>query len=188
MINGGQVFYQQQNGENYQRAVKEALGQDPTVPGKLEWLRKKWEKPLYQNSEAALIISPILFGKTRPIHMAIVADNLEYFRGQYEQELEGNYELALAEASLCGSRDVAEFLLQQLKSSFIADNHSDLLVYVAASNNTDWAIDIAREMAQAHITMPTTMYSIVDYKTIDNIISVFKNDNKPLKSLITPVK
>ncbi len=173
------MFYQQQNTKIYENAVKEAAGVDPAAPEKIALLQKKWRNEVYRDTEAAYVICPILFTKTKPIHTAIIADNINYFKNHYHEELAGNYEPALAEACLCGSRAIAEFLLSELNSSFATDHHSYLLAYVAASMNVEWAKDIARDMAQAKMTMPKTIYNIADYKTIDLIIAVFKNPNKP---------
>lgn len=175
-------MYTDQTNE-YAKVVQEAIGTDTKAyTEKLVWLQNKW-KVLSKNdsSETRLVASMILHAdSTTPVNVAIIADNLAYFQKHAENEPIYNPEAALAKACLCGSRRIAEFLLQQLNFSFTHDEHDYLLGYVAASMQEEWMKEIALAMAQAKKRVPLSVYGLADKDTIRLIRKIFETGELPV--------
>lgn len=157
----------------------EAAGNNKSVfHAKKSMLKKKWEeiaKYGIGDCHEVRIISPILFRKLTPINVAIIADNLQYFKEKYVTSPEVNKE-KLEIACLCGSENIANFLLKPVKKPI--SYYSFMLPYVAASMNEKWIEKIALEMKQKNIPMPDNIYNFSDIKTINMIKNIF-NDDKP---------
>ena len=154
----------------YQQAITKAMGKNPQAVAKIKQLRDKWSSARYQDiGEENSIMYPILFMKASPIHTAIITDNLVYFKKHFEPQIA---KLALTEACLCGSRNIAAYLLTVLNSNYI--EHPDLLAYIAASMNTEWARDVAHTMAEAKIPLPKQIYRLAEGPVIDMIVEIFK--------------
>lgn len=161
--------------EDYQKAIQEAMGEDPKAPEKIALLRNQWQSPLYQNvGEETSIMRSILLMRARPVHTAIMVDNLDYFKTSYEPAY---LELALMEACLCGSRQVAEYTLELLKTSYT--ERPRLLAYVAASPNVEWTKAVALTMAKAKSTMPKDIYRLAEPSVVDTVKGIFKTGEGP---------
>jgi hypothetical protein len=162
--------------EDYQKAIKEAMGEDPRASEKIAQLRNQWQSPRYQNiGEEASIMRSILLMNARPVHTAIMVDNLNYFKVNYEQAY---LELALMEACLCGSRNVADYTLELLKTSYI--ERPKLLAYIAASPNIEWTKAVALTMAKAKLTMPQDIHRFAQGSVVDTVDRIFKTgEDKP---------
>jgi len=87
-------------------------------------LQAKWIALAKQDEYAETrIISPILFNKSKstPVNTSILSDNLRYFEANYEKEYADNLLKALTLACLCGSKNVADFLLRTLGKTYLSE-------------------------------------------------------------------
>lgn len=152
----------------------QAIGQDSkTFSEKMAWLKDKWGKK--KDSTARRLIGRMIFHKTIAINLSIIADNLEYFKANYEKEYPHNLETALDVACLCGSKKIAEFTLKTLESSYTMEGNEHLLGYASASMNEKWVKDIASIMAKTKKDMPDSIYGLASYTVIDAITKIFKD-------------
>lgn len=166
------MFEERKESEELARAVAEAKGTDPKTEQKIAWLKDKWTNPRYKNAgEETNLMHSILFMPAQPIHSAVISDNITYFKANYKYNSEF-IELFLQEACLCGSKNIAEYLLKGIKSSY--KERPELLVYVAASMNLEWAKEIAHALIKENISMPIDIYRLTDGAELDTIIEIFK--------------
>jgi hypothetical protein len=158
--------------EELAKAISEARGTDPNTTAKIEWLKEKWGNARYCNmGEETTMMHAILFMSSTPLHNAVLADNLSYFKRHYKHGAE-YAELFLIEACLCGSRNVAEHLLATLKSNYKA--FPDSLAYIAASMNTKWAKEVAHLLAKQKVPMVMDVYRLAEDPIADEIVGIFK--------------
>jgi len=133
------MFYQQSNFEaiqeassQHKEACKLAIGDNQVdYENKIDLLKKKWS--LFGDSVPTRLMSPLFYAFIPTIYHAVMADNLKYFREHYNGKNMNSNEL-LGVACLCGSKKIAEFLLQELKLNYLSPGHDYMLGYIAASN------------------------------------------------------
>jgi hypothetical protein len=170
------------NSEELENAYAEARGTDPNVTNKIKWLKAKWTSELYNTGEEACLMQDILFSMSLlPIHIAVIADNLPYFKANYKYD-SNNIGMFLQEACLCGSQNIADYLVTvELKSSY--KERPGLLAYIAASPNMEWAKQVARILVEEKLPMPRGVYRLTDGRTTREILAIFKEvtDNPPLR-------
>lgn len=146
-----------------------------SVCTKIKWLKEKWNSKRYQKMiEEVSLMHAILFMQTKPIHVAVVVDDLISFKAHYTQTPE-DIELFLMEACLCGSKNIANFLLEQNKSTY--KERPDLLGYIAGSMNIEWAKDVAFQLAQAKLSLPEEVHRLAEGETARAIAEIFNNTN-----------
>jgi phage gp36-like protein len=166
------------NVEELEKAILEARGSDPLTTAKIEWLKAKWQNVRYRKmGEETTMMHAILFESTTPLHTAVLADNLSYFKTHYTYNAE-NIELFLTEACLCGSKNIAEYLLAELKVSY--KDFTESLAYIAASMNTEWAKEVALLLAKQKLPMVLDVYRLADGPIVDEIAKIFKAEAKSL--------
>lgn len=140
-----------------------AIGSVEKFEEKFRFLKKKWLGPEVEDSHASRLMTPILKFKTHPIILSIISNNLEYFKEHYKDEryqaLNVDLILLLERACLAGSKEVANFLLVQLQIDITSEKYEQLLGYVAASQNIEWAKEIATALAQKGRKIPLSVYS-----------------------------
>jgi len=161
--------------EENKRIYFEAIGRvDGIYVEKLEWLVNRWVNE--EDSTAARIIKPFLWHSSDPFYQSIIADNLGYFTNLYKKELV-NPNMCLAMACLCGSQKIGEFLLNDLKLTYLTPKHEDyILGYVSSSMNKGWAKNIALLMAQSGKSMPKSVYGeAASDNMIREISAIFKS-------------
>ncbi len=174
------MFTQKDQELVYAMAVKKAAGDADVFLKKMTWLKNRWEKELKKDSTAGRLIAPIIFRQTTPINVSIIADNIDYFRDRYQEACGDDLERALQRACLCGSRNVADFLLEKLGSSYIDKGCEYVLAYACASMNEEWIREIASAMANAHREMPNLVFLFEKRREkIHAIQDIFSN--KPTK-------
>lgn len=158
-----------------------AIGQNFTeFSDKLNALQNEWKKWIEKGDSIELrLISPILFQKTTPINLSIIADNLQYFKENYKKSYENNLEKALQIASLCGSQAIAEYLLKELKVDFADKKYDFVLSYASASLNDEWTLNLANTMKNVEKDLPSEVYLFChDIDLLDNIKSIFNETKK----------
>jgi hypothetical protein len=174
---GLKMFYRYGGGNNDSKPPSEIFdkattrGTDPSVPHKIECLKEKWKTKKYcQIGEETTLMHALLFRQVQPIHTAVLWDNVNYFRENCFPEAMQSY---LIEACLCGSRQVAEYVLATLGIDY--KERPDLLGYIAASVNDEWIRDVACEMAKERLSMPSNVYRLSDPAVRDTIIAIFNS-------------
>ena len=152
------------------RDYQEATGSvDQAYEQKLDWLLKRWFKE--DDGTAARLIKPILFLSSSPFYQSIIADNLDFFKKDYNED-SAHADQYVALACLCGSNKIAEFLLDKLNLTYLSPGCKDtILGYVSASNNVEWAKQIATIMSQNRESMPKTVYGLAYNDSIIREIS-----------------
>lgn len=165
---------------DYKKSCTEAIGlnvEEHTV--KLAWLKEKWNNA--RDSHPARLICPMLSEPVSAFHHSIISNNLGYFKLNYNKN-EVNSNALLAIACLCGSEDIANFLLKQLGSNYLSTENEYVLGYVLASQNTKWAKNIASTLALAGKKMPGDLRDFADRSMVEAIGKIFQgnktiNDN-----------
>lgn len=168
------------NPEFQSSELKNARGRDSAdFSKKVQELRAIWLKEK-SDSEELRLIGPIIAGETNPINVAIITDNLDYFKNNYEKLYNDtvSYEKALKLSCLCGSQKISEFLLDKVKADYSTDKYSFILSYVCASKNQTWAESIAADMAKHGKPIPANVYAYSDFSLIDKIEEIF-GEKKP---------
>ena len=165
-------------------AINSAIGSNKAIfLAKIKAMQEKWQA-LAKNDEyeETRIISPYLYNKTKrtPVNTSILSDNLEFFRDSYITEYSDHQLFKLLEiACLSGSKRVADFLLNKLGESYSSSDYQFVLCFASASFNTEWAKEIARDMAKKDISVPAGIYSsIISDEMREVIISIFDDRNK----------
>jgi hypothetical protein len=104
----------------------------------------------------------------------MIADNLDFFKKHYKED-SAHADQYLAISCLCGSQKIAEFLLDKLKLSYLSsDCKETILGYVSASNNVEWAKQIATIMSRNRESMPKAVYGLAcNDSTIREISAIF---------------
>jgi hypothetical protein len=107
------------------------------------------------------------------VNLAILADNLEVYKNHGWQE--GKYwRQHLDLASLLGSRNIGEFIIDNKKAVFLKEDYEQILGYISLSFNNAWTIDFSRSMKQDHMTMPDSIYTLCDdYDLLQEIKRIF---------------
>ena len=171
-------MYHQMNGfvkeinEIKQKMDPEATSNSPSAYiAKMKWLKGKW--PENKDSTAARLIKPVLYSIAPPLQHAIVADNLDYFSKHYDKTAENSNAL-LAIACLCGSQNIADFLLGKMELSYTSAGHEYILSYASSSPNIEWAEAIAVSFKKAAKPIPREIYSYADDDTLDRITRIFE--------------
>jgi hypothetical protein len=158
-----------QNQQELANMIATAMGEDKDkFKEKMEWLQNKWKNRNY--GLLANLICPIIFNKVKPIYIAIIADNINYFKLYYESECK--LKEALSMACLCGSQQIADFLLKTLNQSYLSKENEYTLGYVTTSPNIEWAKNIATQMAKAGKSMPKSVYG---KESDDDVIDIIEN-------------
>ncbi len=143
---------------------------------KIAQLRTKWTGQC--DTTCDRLILPLLSGANIPIHYAVIADNLDYFKANHETS-KIKLDETLRIACLCGSKDVAEFILATLKLNYLSPGCEFVLSYAAASENTAWVEQIATEFSKAGRTIPEDIYIHTDPAMIRKIKAIFRNPQEP---------
>lgn len=139
---------------------------------KRDWLKKRWIK--IGDSEETRLMRPIILKQPNILNNALIDDELDYFKAHYEKVYKDRPEQALARACLCGSEQVADFLLLDLlKSSYTDEKYPYLLNYICASSNLEWAKTVTKEMQQKGLVMPKHICRFANYETADIIRKIF---------------
>lgn len=165
------------------------MGTDPAAyTEKLNWLRDKWEKRgeiERGNSVTTRIIGPIILRECAPVHVSIIADNLDYFKKELKSIKKDSSKAkyfdiikAFNIACLCVSQQIGEFLLKELNIDYLQEEYEYILGYVCASRNEEWMKSIARTMAQANKKIPDLNLADTTFLIADMIESIFKEVQK----------
>ena len=159
--------------QDIEEEIKKATGNNPVAEKKIEWLKTKWKSERYKKAgEEATMMHNILFMPCQPIHAAVLSDNVQYFKQNYQFNWE-TVDLFLTEACLCGSRHIAEYLLKELKFGF--KERPDLLACITASMNTTWAKEVAQMLAQQNVPMTKHIFRLANGPLVTEIVNIFKN-------------
>jgi hypothetical protein len=109
------------------------------------------------------------------VNDALVEDNLDYFKFHYQEVYSSDLEEPLVRACLCGSENIANFLLKGLHASYTDEEYRYLLGYVSASPNETLAKTIAEQIAKEGLEMPDNITSLAaSYGVIDEIKEIFR--------------
>lgn len=156
----------------YKKAAEAARGTDLELYNKkLEWLRDKWSKK--RDGTVKRLMDNFLLKEISPLNISIISDNLSYFHAHYRGS-SLDMLTALDKACLCGSQQVGEFIMKELKLDYLSEDNEHILSYIAASQNTHWMQDVAEKMARAHKPMPNSLRRLGDnYKVIQMIVKIF---------------
>ncbi len=158
--------------EPYQKACQEAIGSNITVyTSKVKQIKEKWAHQ--SDSTPARLMGNLLSSNIPPLYHSIVADNVEYFRKNYDITKVNSNEL-LAIACLCGSQKVADFLLKKLNLNYLSPGYEYILTYAATSNNIDWVKKIAEVMSQDQKEIPKDLAAFADFSVINTIEEIFE--------------
>lgn len=172
-----------QQESSYEKASREAAGVDTDLfSKKILWLEDKWNKAPMSGTAPARLMCPMVlrYKQTVPINLSIIADNLDYFKDHYQKDCGDDLDQALEKACLCGSRKIAEFLLEQLNVSYTDEDRRYLFPYVCASNNNQWIEDIASKMAKANKEIPTLVFLFSENNKITKKIKlIFDEQDSP---------
>jgi hypothetical protein len=153
-------------------------GNDPKTLDKIKRLKEKWQTSRYLKlRQEASIMNAILLNPPTPMHVAVLSDNLPYFEENYKKSNPENLELFLIAAFLCGSRNIAEYLLKKCESSYIT--YTPSLAYIAASLNPEWAEEVANMLAQQNVPMVKDIYRLASDPMIDKIRAIFNKPRPP---------
>lgn len=171
--------------------IGKAIGLDRAkFDAKFQSLQKKWQdlakKDEYSETR---VISPLLFNKSKrtSVNTSILSDNLSYFEAHYEKEYGDNPTKALTLACLCGSKNVADFLLRKLGKTYLSEEFDFVLGYAAASFNVEWVKEIAFAMVSNKIPMPRFVYSSVNsQEMVDEITKIFSRADEKAQALPKP--
>jgi len=165
--------------EAYQKARSEAFGQNSAeYTNKMDWLKRRWDfkmDTIPSRKIGFLLMDSLL----DPISCAIVSDNLEYFHTNYKGKVELKH--ALMTACFCGSRKIAEFLLDKLGIGYLSLGCEFIFSNISGSMNTKWIEDVAHIMYQAGKERPLIF---AEGETFEMIYKIFKGELKksPLQS------
>lgn len=161
-----------------QKYLSEAIGNNSEQFEKnLNWLKNRWSGK--EDGTAERVICPVLYLHTSSLNQSIIVDNLSYFEKNYIKEKMNSNEL-LAIACLCGSRQIAEFLLNELKQNYLSQKYEFILGYVTASPNLEWAKEIARILSEACRPMPNDVFRLANFDTVEVLEKIFMS-KKPTK-------
>ena len=160
--------------EGNKRRYFDAIGgEDSNYVEKLSWLKNRWFTET--DSRERRLINPLIYQYSTPLHQAIVADNISFFTKNHNKAELRNY---LDIACLCGSKNIADFLLTQLKVEYSTPGYELLLGYIASSMNGGWAIEAADHMAKKGTVMPKNVYGLASNDhVIDEILKIFAKYN-----------
>lgn len=150
------------------------------------WLINKWRKR--DDCYPKRLLGGIISDKPSLISLAIINDDIDYFKLNYKSIYDTMHSLkkALASACLCGSQKIGEFLISELK---IIDYNTDWLYwdetfdhwifcFVLASKNVAWAEEIAIIMKKNRDKMPDDVYSYCNtFSMIKKIKNIFDTGN-----------
>jgi hypothetical protein len=157
---------------------KEAIGPSKEVEfqKKLSWLQSKWKTD--KEYPYPIEIHQILFGTTKPIYDALIADNLDYFQKAYIKEKDRiNKGQALDFSCLCGSKEIANFLLEELKIDYLSDDQ--IVDNICSSPNLAWALQVVEIVAKSGKTMPMCVYRLdVPFDLMEKTIQLFDSNKK----------
>jgi len=165
-------FYKRElDKEELRKAAGESL---EDFEEKIQWLQEKWCKKQYDSNELRLM-SSIIIRPTNAINFSIISDNIEYFKDNYLDEYGSDNQLkkALKLACLCGSKQIADFLLNKLEARYSTEGYDFVLGYACTSNNLAWVEAIAKAMKEDGVKMPDCVYGYADYNLIDVIEKIF---------------
>jgi hypothetical protein len=144
---------------------------DSEVKEKVSCLTEYWKTQ--SDSTAKRLIMPILTENPTRLASAILADDLEAFNKNYKEKDTAQSDALLLTACLCGSRHIADLLLEQLGSSYTDEKRPNVLAYAATSPNIEWAHDIAAALAKAGKKMPDEVYGVAPARAID-LLQIFE--------------
>lgn len=160
----------------------EAVGENvKEYEEKLKWLKEKWNDE-DDNHEVRLISH--IYHTISALNQAVIADNVSYFKEHlYKYYKKGDSYLheLLATACLCGSKQVAEFLLKEFNEDYFSKGNDFILGYVVASPNLEWAEEIATKLAKSGRSMPGDVIVYANMSTMDKLEEIF-NTNKEMKN------
>lgn len=141
---------------------------------KREALQEKWRD--MEDSYERRDMSNLLFTDLSMlgiVDLAILADNIEVYKSQGWKE--GKYwRQHLDLASLSGSRNIGEFIIDSKKEFLVKDDYEQILGYITLSFNSCWAIDFSSKMKKDNMTMPDNIYTLCDdYDLLQDIKKIF---------------
>ncbi len=165
-----------------------AMGDLQEFDKKFNFLKKKWASGTIEDTHASRLMAPILKFKTHPIIVAIISDNLTYFKEHYQdahyQKINKDLILLLERACLSGSKKIAGFLLEQLKIDIASGEYSHLLGYISASQNVEWTKEVAIAIAKKGQDVPLSVYGNGTPKILDIIEGIFEKERGHKKQRI----
>ncbi len=143
--------FRYQTTADYNKAFHEAVG--PDLDGfnkKRDRLFERWCEKQSFPSEASALMRQVLSKQLSPspVDCALVIDNVDFFRFNYSDLYEQTLENALQIACMCGSKKIAVFLLDTLKTNFIDPKMYYLLEYIMTFDIA-WAEEVAHSMMKA---------------------------------------
>ncbi len=160
--------------------VKKILGASyQAVVEKREKLRDKWLE--MDDSEERRDLSGLLFSDMRllsSLYLAILSDSMELFVSQWKPD-DPSWRKLLDISCLAGSKNIAEFVINEKKDFLTDEDYGFFLGYISVSFEHDWAIDFAEKMKEKNMEMPEHVYTLCsDLDLINEIKSVFNPKNR----------
>lgn len=177
------MLHQEKSDLSSKQKIAVAIGDEPTAfSSKLKDLQEIWSKFAKIDGDGIelRLISKIIFHKTTPINVAIISDNLEYFK-QYVDPSKDSLYKSLQLACLCGSQKIGESLLETLKINLADEDNDFILSYVSSSMNHNWSIKLAKKIREVSSEIPRGVYLFChNAKTLSDIKKIFDTENKSL--------
>jgi len=121
------------------------------------------------------LMGKVLFASLTPMHAAIIVDNLDYFKSNFQGTAEIDEKL-LRVACLCGAENIANFLLGRCDNPLY--KYDFILTHISASPNKEWAEAVARQMNDKHMEMPVEVDLYSDQSTAQSIANIFNSNHR----------
>jgi len=150
----------------YEKSCQAAGKDSLKYQERMGFLKSKW--PGNDDSEAMRLISSVIYRPTFPIYYAVITDNLDYFKDNYKNS-KLDLQRTLAIACLCGSRQIGDFLFNEMKLSYSSPECGDVLPYLAASDNMDWIKDVVASMMRDRASIPDSAFTWAGTETARTI-------------------
>ena len=141
---------------------------------KREALQNKWRE--MEDSYEKRDVSALLFADSSMlgiVDLAILNDNIEvYLDNGWKQGKFWRQHLDLA--SLLGSKNIGEFILDSKKDLVTKDDYERILGYISLSFNKEWTIGFAKKMEKNGMRIPDSIYAFCDdYDLLQDVKEAF---------------
>ena len=163
----------------------EAVGDPLAFEAKIASLKKKWNVPKDSAAirTAGSLINLNLYA-AESSKLAVLADNLNFFRQEWERVRNSNEWYKYLEwACLFGSKEIGEFIISQMEKFLEAKDHDNIFDYILMSDNRAWALSFAERMHDKNMKLPHGIYLYCkDDDFIDRIEQIFNPSPNPTPS------
>lgn len=176
-------FDQSRQSGNANNEMQNLFGERYTeILTKRDQLQKKWHE--MDDSDEKRDVCGLIFVDVKCLsdaYRAILSDDMQLFGRSWElckSNSDQSWRRFLDLSCLIGSRNIAEFIMQEKKDVLTQKDYGYILSYISLSSDHKWTIDFAEEMKRKNMEMPDCIYQFCDdLDLVDEIVSVFKPDH-----------